>query len=97
MKNRNELIEYFMDNLEFEENDIIDELKEEYKKNYCLYTLAEEVLRGLVSFEEFDDYDTKTTYFMTILLCNTFVVGYEQCKNDILNHINGTTKNAKGN
>ena len=36
MKTRNELIEYYIDNLEFEENNIVDELKEEYKKNRFL-------------------------------------------------------------
>lgn len=92
MKNRNELIEYFMDHLELVENNIVDELKEEYKENHFLYSLAEIVLRNLVSFEEFDAYDTTTTDFMTILLCNTFVLGYEQCKEDIIKNIKGTTK-----
>ena len=93
MKTRNELIEYFMESLEYDDmNIIVDELKEEYKENYFRYSLAEKVLRNLVSFEEFDAYDTATTYFMTILLCNTFVLGYEQCKKDFLDTINGTTK-----
>ena len=92
MKTRNELIEYFMDHLELVENNIVDELKEEYKENHFRYSLAEGVLRILVSFEEFDAYDTTTTDFMTILLCNTFVLGYEQCKEDIIKDIKGTTK-----
>ena len=92
MKTRNELIEYFMDNLEFEENNIVDELKEEYNKNYFRWVLAEAVLQNLVSFKEFDAYDTKMTDFVTILLCNTFVLGYEQCKKDIIKDIKGTTK-----
>ena len=50
MKTRNELIEYYIDNLEFEENNIVDELKEEYKKNRFLYLLAEGVIQNLVSF-----------------------------------------------
>ena len=92
MKTRNELIEYYIDNLEFEENNIVDELKEEYKKNRFLYLLAEGVIQNLVSFEEFDAYDTATTDFVTILLCNAFVLGYEQCKKDIIKDIKGTTK-----
>ena len=92
MKTRNELIEYFMDHLELVENNIVDELQEEYKENHFRYSLAEGVLRILVSFEEFDAYDTTTTDFMTILLCNTFVLGYEQCKKDIIKDIKGTTK-----
>lgn len=92
MKTRNELIEYYIDNLEFEENNIVDELKEEYKKNSFLYLLAEGVIQNLVSFEEFDAYDTATTDFVTILLCNAFVLGYEQCKKDIIKDIKGTTK-----
>ena len=92
MKTRNELIEYYIDNLEFEENNIVDELKEEYKKNELLHLLTEEVIRNLVSFEKFDAYDTATTDFVTILLCNEFILGYEQCKKDILKHIKGTTK-----
>lgn len=91
MKNRNELIEYYMDSLEFEEN-IVDELKEEYKKNYFLHSFAEEVIRNVVSFEMFDVYDTATTDFVTILLCNTFILGYEQCKQDIIKDIKVTTK-----
>lgn len=93
MKTRNELIEYFMESLEYDDmNIIVDELKEEYKENHFRYSLAEGVLRILVSFEEFDAYDTTTTDFMTILLCNTFVLGYEQCKKDIIKDIKGTTK-----
>jgi len=42
MKTRNELIEYYIDNLEFEENNIVDELKEEYKKNRFLHCLLKE-------------------------------------------------------
>lgn len=93
MKNRNELIEYFIQSLEYDDkNNIIDELKEEYNDNYSVYMQAEKRITDLLSFEEFDDYDTATTYFMNVLSCNTFVLGYEQCKKDILNHINGTTK-----
>lgn len=92
MKNRNELIEYFMDNLEFDGNNIVYELKEDYQKESFLYLLAEGVLRDSISFEEFDDYDTAATNFMNVLLCNTFILGYEQCKKDILKHINGTIK-----
>ena len=76
MKTRNELIEYFTESLESHSN----------------YRIAEEKITDLLPFEEFDNYDTTTTDLMTILACNAFILGYEQCKKDILKHINGTTK-----
>lgn len=98
MKTRDELIEYFMDSLEYEDkNNIVDELKEEYNAIHSDYMQAEKNITGLLSFEDFDTYDTTTTDLTTILVCNAFILGYEQCKKDILNYINGTTKNAKGN
>ena len=92
MKTRNELIEYYIDNLEFEENNIVDELKEEYNATNSEYIQAEKRITGLLSFEDFDNYDTATIELTTIIVCNAFILGYEQCKKDILNHINGTTK-----
>lgn len=98
MKTRNELIEYFTESLEYEDkNIIVDELKETYNDTYSNYSIAEKKITDLLPFEEFDNYDTTTTDLMTILACNAFILGYEQCKKDILKHINGTTKNAKGN
>ena len=42
MKIRDELIEYFMDSLDYEDiNNIVDELKEEYNANYSEYMQAE--------------------------------------------------------
>ena len=93
MKTRNELIEYFMQSLEYADvNNIVDELKEEYNAVNSDYMQAEKKITGLLSFEDFDNYDTTTTYLTTIIVCNAFILGYEQCKKDILNHINGTTK-----
>lgn len=98
MKTRDELIEYFMDSLEYgDKNNIVDELKEEYNADYYEYIRAEKRITGLLPFEDFDNYDTATTDLTTIIVCNAFILGYEQCKKDILNHINGTTKDAKGN
>ena len=94
MKTRDELIEYFMDSLEYgDKNNIVDE----YNADYSEYIRAEKIITGLLPFEDFDNYDTATTDLTTIIVCNAFILGYEQCKKDILNHINGTTKNAKGN
>lgn len=93
MKTRNELIEYFMNSLEYEDkNNIVDELKEEYNATNSEYIQAEKRITGLLSFEDFDNYDTATIELTTIIVCNAFILGYEQCKKDILNHINGTTK-----
>ena len=93
MKTRNELIEYFMQSLEYADvNNIVDELKEEYHAVNSDYMQAEKKITGLLSFEDFDNYDTTTTDLTTIIVCNAFILGYEQCKKDILNHINGTTK-----
>ena len=98
MKNRNELIEYFMQSLEYDnKNSIIDELKEEYNTNHSDYMQAEKRITDLLSFEDFDKYENATIDLTTIIVCNAFILGYEQCKKEILNHINGTTKNAKGN
>ncbi|WP_049555179.1 MULTISPECIES: hypothetical protein [unclassified Granulicatella] len=93
MKNRNELIEYFMDSLEYEDKkNIVDELKEEYNARNSDYMRAEKRITGLLPFEDFDNYDTAMIDLMTIIVCNAFILGYEQCKKDILNHINGTKK-----
>ena len=93
MKTRDELIEYFMDSLEYgDKNNIVDELKEEYNADYSEYIRAEKRITGLLPFEDFDNYDTATTDLTTIIVCNAFILGYEQCKKDILNHINRTTK-----
>ena len=98
MKTRNESIEYFMQCLEYDDkNKIVDELKEEYNANHSKYMQAEKVITGLVSFEDFDKYENATIDLTTIIVCNAFILGYEQCKKDFIENINGKTKNAKGN
>ena len=93
MKTRNELIEYFMQCLEYDDKKkIVDELKEKYNVNHSEYMQAEKVITDLVSFEDFNKYENATIDLTTIIVCNAFILGYEQCKKDILNHINGTTK-----
>ena len=93
MKTRNELSEYCMQSLEYEDvNNIVDELKEEYNAIHSDYMQAEKKITGLLSFEDFDNYDTTTTDLMTILACNAFILGYEQYKKDIIKDIKGTTK-----
>ena len=91
MKTRNELIEYFIDSLEYE-NNIVDELKEEYNTTHSDYKRAEKRIAGLLSFEDFDDYDTITTDLTTIIVCNAFILGYEQCKKDLIEDIKKSTK-----
>lgn len=93
MKTRNELIEYFMQCLEYDDkNKIVDELKDEYNAKHSEYMQAEKVITDLVSFEDLNKYENATIDLTTIIVCNAFILGYEQCKKDILNHINGTTK-----
>lgn len=85
MKNRDELIEYFTDSLEYDDaNNIVDELKEEYNATNAKYMRAEKLIRALLLFEDFDDYDTATTDLTTIIVCNAFILGYEQCKRDFI-------------
>ena len=94
MKIRDELIEYFMDSLDYEDiNNIVDELKEEYNANHSDYMQAEKRITGLLSFEDFDNYDTATTYLTSIMVCNAFILGYEQCKRDFIEDIKNSTKN----
>ena len=93
MKNRDELIEYFTDSLEYEDkNNIVDELKEEYNATNSEYMLAEKRVRALLLFEDFDDYDTATTDLTTIMVCNAFILGYEQCKRDVIEDMKNSTK-----
>ena len=93
MKTRNELIEYFMQCLEYDDkNKIVDELKEEYNANHSKYMQAEKVITDLVSFEDFDKYENATIDLTTIIVCNAFILGYEQCKKDFIENINGKTK-----
>lgn len=91
MKNRNKLIEYFTDFLEYE-NNIVDELKEEYNATYSDYKRAEKRITGVLSFEVFDKYDTVTTDLTTVIACNAFILGYEQCKKDLIEDIKKSTK-----
>ena len=93
MKNRDELIEYFTDSLEYDDaNDIIDELKEKYNATYSEYMRAERLVRALLLFEDFDNYDTAMTDLTTIMICNAFILGYEQCKRDVIEDIKKSTK-----
>ena len=93
MKTRYELIDYFMQSLVYDDkNNIVDELKREYNANDSEYMQAEEKNTKLVPLEDFDEYDTARSDLTTVIVCNAFIQGYEQCKKDILKHINGTTK-----
>ena len=93
MKTRYELIDYFMQSLVYDDkNNIVDELKREYNANDSEYMQAEKKITNLVPIKDFNEYETATINLTTILVCNAFILGYEQCKKDILNHINGTTK-----
>lgn len=93
MKTRNELIGHFMRCIEYyDKNNIVNELRKKYNVNYSNYLKTQQIIMDLVSFEDFDEYENATIDLTTIIVCNAFILGYEQCKKDILNHINGTTK-----
>ena len=72
--------------------DIVDELKEDYNATNAKYMRAEKLIRALLLFEDFDDYDTATTDLTTIMVCNAFILGYEQCKRDVIEDIKKSTK-----
>lgn len=93
MKTRYELIDYFMQSLVYDDkNNIVDELKREYNANDSEYMQAEEKITKLVPLEDFDEYDTARSNLTTVIVCNAFIQGYEQCKKDIIKDIKGTTK-----
>lgn len=93
MKNRNELIEHFMLCIEYDdENNIVDEFKEEYNANRSDYIQAEKRIAELLPFEDFSEYDRATVDFTTVIVCNAFILGYEQCKKDLIEDINKSTK-----
>ena len=93
MKTRNELIGHFMRCIEYDdENNIVDELKEEYNANHSDYIQAEKRITELLSFEDFSKYENATVEFTTVIVCNAFILGYEQCKKDLIEEINKSTK-----
>jgi len=93
MKTRNELIEHFMLCIEYDdENNIVDEFKEEYNANHSDYIQAEKRIKELLSFEDFSEYEHATVDFTTVIVCNAFILGYEQCKKDLIEDINKSTK-----
>lgn len=53
---------------------------------------AERLVRALLLFEDFDNYDTAMTDLTTIMICNAFILGYEQCKRDVIEDIKKSTK-----
>ena len=93
MKTRNELIEHFMLCIEYDdENNIVDEIKEEYNANHSDYIQAEKRIKELLSFEDFSEYEHTMVDFTTVIVCNAFILGYEQCKKDLIEEINKSTK-----
>lgn len=93
MKTRNELIGYFMRCIEYDdENNIVDGLKKIYSLNHSNYKNAEKTITDLVSFEDFSKYENATVDFTTVIVCNAFILGYEQCKKDFIEDINKSTK-----
>ena len=93
MKTRNELIGHFMRCIEYDdENNIVDELKKIYSLNHSNYKNAEKTITDLVSFEDFNKYENATVDFTTVIVCNAFILGYEQCKKDLIEEINKSTK-----
>ena len=93
MKTKNELIGYFMRCFEYEdENNIVDELKKIYSLSHSIYKSAEKNIKNLVPFEYFNKYDNAAVDLMTVIACNAFILGYEQCKKDLIEDINKSTK-----
>ena len=95
MKTRNELIGHFMRCIEYDdENNIVDELRKKYNVNYSNYLKTQQIITDLVSFEDFSKYENATVDLTTIIVCNAFILGYEQCKKDLIEDINKSTKNS---
>lgn len=93
MKTKNELIGHFMRCFEYDdENNIVDELKKIYNLSHSIYKNAEKNIKNLVPFEDFNKYDNATVDLMTVIACNAFILGYEQCKKDLIEDINKSTK-----
>lgn len=93
MKTRNELIGHFMRCIEYDdENNIVDELRKKYNVNYSNYLKTQQIITDLVSFEDFSKYENATVDFTTVIVCNAFILGYEQCKKDFIEDINKSTK-----
>ena len=93
MKNRNELIGHFMRCFEYDyENNIVNELKIKYNVNYSNYLKTQQIITDLVSFEDFSKYENATVDLTTVIVCNAFILGYEQCKKDLIEDINKSTK-----
>lgn len=93
MKTRNELIGHFMRCFEYDDkNNIVDELRKKYNVNYSNYLKTQQIITDLVSFEDFSKYENSTVDLTTIIVCNAFILGYEQCKKDFIEDINKSTK-----
>lgn len=93
MKTRNELIGHFMRCIEYDdENNIVDELKKIYSLSHSIYKNAEKNITNLVSFEDFNKYENAAVDLTTAIVCNAFILGYEQCKKDLIEDINKSTK-----
>lgn len=77
-----------------DKNNIVDELKEEYNANRSDYIQAEKRIAELLPFEDFSKYENATVDFTTVIVCNAFILGYEQCKRDFIEDIKNSTKNS---
>lgn len=96
MKTKNELIGHFMRCFEYDdENNIVDELKKIYSLSHSIYKNAEKNIKNLVHFEDFNKYDNATVDLMTVIACNAFILGYEQCKRDFIENIENIENSAK--
>lgn len=96
MKNRNELIGHFMRCVEYDDkNNIVDELKKIYNLSHSIYKSAEKNIKNLVPFEDFNKYENATVDLTTAIVCNAFILGYEQCKRDFIENIENSENSAK--
>ena len=96
MKTKNELIGHFMRCIEYDDkNNIVDELKKIYNLSHSIYKNTEKNIKNLVPFEDFNKYENATVDLMTVIACNAFILGYEQCKRNFIENIENSENSAK--
>lgn len=82
------LVDYFMENVDPDgiENMILELSLEYGSRTLDFQKLEQNIIRQL-SHKDFDEYDSLRTYLTVLELCNSYVLGYEQCKKDLLKNM----------
>ena len=82
------LVDYFMENVDPDgiENMILELSLEYVSRTLDFQKLEQNIIRQL-SHEDFDEYDSLRTYLTVLELCNSYALGYEQCKKDLLKNM----------